>query len=81
MLPILLQFVFLFLFPLALAPTLLPLGVELLLDWPGVPVCLVLSAVECVGVIFLYRLVLPWQGNLLEAREKKILKIVAAKAE
>lgn len=81
MLPILLQFAFLFLFPLALAPTLLPLGVELLLDWHGVPVCLLLSLLECVGVVFLYRLVLPWQGNLLQAREKKILQVVAAKAE
>jgi len=81
LLPILLQFVFLFLFPLALAPTLLPLGIELLLEWHGVPVCLLLSLLECAGVIFLYRLLLPRQGNLLQAREKKILQIVAAKAE
>jgi hypothetical protein len=81
MLPILLNFAFLFLFPLALAPTLLPLGAELLLDWPRVPVSLILSLVECVVVVALYRLVLTWQGSLLQAREKKILKIVAAKAE
>ena len=81
MLPILLQFVFLFLFPLTLAPTLMPLGLELLLEWPGVPVSLILSLLECTGVIFLYRLVVQWQGSLLQAREKKILQIVAAKAE
>jgi hypothetical protein len=37
--------------------------------------------VECVVIIVLYRLVLTWQGGLLQAREKKILKVVAAKAE
>jgi hypothetical protein len=81
MLPILLNFAFLFLFPLALAPTLIPLGAELLLDWPHVPVSLILSLLECVVVVAFYRLVLTWQGNLLQAREKKILKVVAAKAE
>jgi ABC-2 type transport system permease protein len=81
MLPILLQFVFLFLFPLTLAPTLLPLGLELLLEWPGVPVSLILSLLECTAVIFLYRLLVHWQGSLLQAREKKILQVVAAKAE
>jgi hypothetical protein len=81
MLPILLNFAFLFVFPLALAPTLLPLGAELLLDWPHVPVCLILSVLECVAIVAFYRLALTWQGSLLQAREKKILKVVAAKAE
>ena len=80
-LPILLQFAFLFLFPLALAPTLLPLGLELLLEWQGVPLCLILSILEAVVAIFIYRLLLHWQGNLLQSREKKILQVVAAKAE
>jgi hypothetical protein len=80
-LPIVLQFVFLFLFPLALAPTLLPLGLEVLLEWRRVPVCLILSVLECVAVMCIYRLLLQWQGSLLEGREKKILQIVAAKAE
>ncbi len=80
-LPILLQFVFLFLYPLALAPTLLPLGAELLLEWAGVPVCLILSLLECAAVVCFYRLMLNWQGNLLQARERKILQVVAAKAE
>ena len=81
MLPILLNFAFLFLFPLALAPTLIPLGAELLLDWPHVPVSLILSLLECVVIVAFYRLVLTWQGSLLQSREKKILKVVAAKAE
>ncbi len=86
LIPILLQGVFvLFLFPLVLAPTLLPLGVEFALEklgWiKGVPICLVLSLVECVVVVYVYRLVLTWQGALLHAREQKILEIVTTKAE
>jgi hypothetical protein len=83
--PILLQLAFTLLLPLALAPTLLPLGVALLLDslgWvQGIPVCLVLSLVECVTVVYIYRLLLNWQGGLLQAREQWILETVAAKAE
>jgi len=83
--PILLHLVFMFLFPLALAPTLLPLGAEVLLAtlaWvKGVPVCLVLSLVECVAVVYLYRLVLTWQGHWLHASEQRILETVASKAE
>jgi ABC-2 type transport system permease protein len=83
--PILLQVAFIFLLPLALAPTLLPLGAELVLashGWvEGVPVCLVLSLVECVAVIYVYRLVLGLQGGWLQARERKILNIVTTKAE
>jgi hypothetical protein len=83
--PVVLQLVFFFLFPVVLAPTLLPLGIELVLEHVagihGVPVCLVLSLLECVGVVLLYRLVLTWQGRLLQAREQKILEIVTTKAE
>ncbi|HLJ93309.1 MAG TPA: hypothetical protein VKU02_08980 [Gemmataceae bacterium] len=82
---ILIQLGFVFLFPLALTPTLLPLGIQFILEqlgWSyGVPICLLLSLLECAGIVYLYRLVLTWQGDLLQARELKILDIVAARAE
>src|SRR5207244_3457477 len=67
---ILLAFLGMFLFPVFLAPTLLPLGIELLLAEraPRLPVCLILSVVIAVAIVFLYRLVLTWQGSLLQAR-------------
>jgi hypothetical protein len=84
--PVLLHLAFfLVLFPLVLAPTLLPLGVQLLWEQLGwiawAPVGLLLSLVECAAVVFLYRLVLSWQGQLLQAREQKILEMVRTKAE
>jgi hypothetical protein len=81
--PVLAHLAFVFLFPVALAPTLLPLGVELVLEqagWGGgAPVCLVLSVGLCAAVVLLYRLVLGWQGQVLQLRERKILKEVTAK--
>jgi hypothetical protein len=81
----LLHLAFLFLYPLILGPTLLPLGIQFLLEqlgWlHGVPICLLLSVAEGVAVVYLYRFVLTWQGDLLQAREQQILAIVAAKAE
>jgi ABC-2 type transport system permease protein len=79
----LLQFVFTLLAPLFLAPTLLPLGVEVALEqagWvQGWPLYLLLSVVECAAVVWLYRQVLHWQGDLLQAREQRILELVTAK--
>jgi hypothetical protein len=84
-LPMLLYMVFTLLFPLVLVPVLLPLGMEFALaelGWlHGVPVDLFLSLAECAGVAGLYRLVLTWQGDTLQARELKILEAVTAKAE
>jgi hypothetical protein len=83
--PILLQIVFIFLFPIFLTPTLLPLGIELGLNAlgyaKGLPVCLVLTLAEFVTVALLYHLGLIVEGNLLQAREKKILEIVTPKVE
>jgi hypothetical protein len=83
--PLLLHMAFVFLFPIALSPTLLPLGIEYALDalgWVrGWPVCLVLSLIEFAIVGFLYSLVLTWQGHVLQSREQRILEIVTAKAE
>ena len=83
--PILLQAAFVLLAPLALAPALLPYGVEFavteLAGVKGLPICLVLSLLECAAVVLLYRLLLTGQGGLLQAPQKKILEIVTTKAE
>jgi hypothetical protein len=67
-------------FPLTQIPTLLPLAVELLLEWQGwsagLPIYLILSLVQCAAVILIYRLVLTWEGDLLRSREKRILETV-----
>jgi hypothetical protein len=82
--PFLLQFAFTFVCPLILAPTLAPLGVEALLAafWGArLPIGLVLALGECAVVMVLYRLALTWEGDLLQAREQRILEIVTTKAE
>src|SRR5262249_11423504 len=83
--PIVLQMAFFFVFPMVLAPTLLPLGVEQIVEWlasvQGLPIFLGLSLLECIAVVCLYRLVLSWEGELLHIREQKILEIVTTKAE
>jgi hypothetical protein len=82
---LLLQFVFLFLFPFVLAPILLPLGIEQLLVTVGwsksIPTCLLLSVVQSVAVVGIYLLVLTWQGYVLQRREQKILEIVTTKVD
>jgi hypothetical protein len=81
--PILFQLVFTMLFPLVQLPLLLPLAVQLSLQALGwgawLPVCLVLSLAECVGVVFLYRALLGPEGKLLQAREQVILEAVTTK--
>jgi len=84
-LAILLSLAFMFLFPAALAPTLLPWAIEVLVQsrglLTGVPICLVLTLLECAGIGLLYRLVLGWQGDVLQRREQKILDLVTVKSE
>ena len=76
---------FVFLLPLFFAPALLPLAAELLSDMfagiHGVPINMILSLAECAILAYLYRLVLVVQGDLLQAREKKILEVVTSKVE
>jgi hypothetical protein len=83
LIPVLMHLGFLFLFPVVLSPTLLPLGLEFALEqlgWTsGIPICLPLSVLICVAVGFLYRLVLGWQGQVLQAREQTILQLVTTK--
>ena len=79
-LPILLQICSMFLLPVILVPIVVPLLIQVGWDelgWVrGVPIGLVLSLAEFVGVVFLYRLVLAWQGRWLQRREQTILDIV-----
>jgi ABC-2 type transport system permease protein len=82
---ILIHTAFIFLFPLALSPTLIPLGVEFLLSRSGsgtwFPAYLILALAECALMVWLYPRILSSQGDLLERRERKILEIVTTKAE
>jgi len=85
LMPVLIQMAMMFcVFPLIEAPTLLPLAIESLLEWlgwtGGAPICLLLSLAFCAGVIFVYRLVLNWQGQLLHLREQIILETVTNRA-
>jgi hypothetical protein len=83
--PLLLHFAFMFAFPLTQAPMLLPFALEYLLEdlsnVRGLPICFALSLGQVLAVAFFYRLVLDVEGNWLQSREKKILEIVAAKAD
>jgi hypothetical protein len=82
---ILIHTAFIFLFPLALSPTLIPLGIEFLLSFTKTlewfPAYLMLAVGECILVVWLYPQILRSQGALLERRERKILEIVTSKAE
>ncbi len=82
---VLLQLVmFTFIFPLTQGLTLLPLLIEVMLRQLGwaqhVPICLLLSLVECAAVVGIYWLLVEWQGSLLQDREQKILETVTNKA-
>jgi ABC-2 type transport system permease protein len=75
---------FLLLFPLTQAPTLLPLGMEAGMRFlgygAGMPICLVFSLAELALVVLLYHLSLILLGDLLQAREQRILEIVTKRA-
>jgi hypothetical protein len=83
--PVLLHMSFLMVFPVALLPTLMPLGAEFLLaelwDVRGWPVALGLSLVVLAAAALVYRQGLTWEGRWLAAREQEILQAVTAKAE
>ena len=83
--PLLLQLACGMMLPLAQLPLLIPFAIQIIAEWLGMkdrlPIYLILSLLECIMVIFVYRLVLSWQGSFLEMREQRILQIVAAKAE
>jgi hypothetical protein len=82
---VLFQVLFALLFPLVIAPTMLPYGIEILVHHlgylHGIPICLPLTVAGCGVMILLYQVLLNLEGNLLQAREQKILEVVAPKAE
>jgi ABC-2 type transport system permease protein len=83
--PVLLQFVFLAVIPMAMLPVLAPIGLEVLLAHldvvHGLPVSLVLSLALLAVLVPVYRKVLTWEGQWLAAREQAILEVVVSKAE
>jgi hypothetical protein len=84
LIPVVFQIAFVFVFPPILGLTLLPLGLEALLaeaGLEGVPVCLALSLLLTVGVVFLYRLGMAALGRLLQQREQRVLEAVTSKSE
>ncbi len=84
-LPILAHVAFVFSLPVALSITLVPLGIQMLLDatdtLPFVPVALILSVCECAVIAVFYYFALTWEGSLLQWREKRILEAVVLKEE
>jgi ABC-2 type transport system permease protein len=80
---ILMQLIFFLMFPIVLSPILIPLGIELALNWSGwsFPAYLVFGLLECAAVAALYPLVMRWQGDLLQQRERRILEVVTSKIE
>jgi hypothetical protein len=76
---------FMFLMPVALAPTLIPLGIEFMLSqsgWlPWFPAYLLLTIVEVVLAVWFYSWLITGQGRLLQRREQRILETVTTKME
>jgi hypothetical protein len=76
----LIQIVFAFiLMPMALALSLIPLGIEYF--FPSLPVYLLLTLVGFAAIVYLYPRILDFQGRILHNREQDILATVAAKVE
>ncbi|HEY5312808.1 MAG TPA: hypothetical protein VIK18_09820, partial [Pirellulales bacterium] len=85
-LAVLLQLVFVMvIFPLTMAPLLLPMGIKLLAQQlgfgAGLPICSLLSVAELVAVVGIYRFAIVRQGRLLQAREQTILATVRSQPE
>jgi ABC-2 type transport system permease protein len=83
--PVLIHLAFTLVLPVVLAPAVLPLGIEYLLEWlgwrSGIPVALLLSLAVCAAVVVVYKMALIWQGNVLHEREQRILEIVTRQVE
>jgi ABC-2 type transport system permease protein len=82
---ILLQMVtFSFFFPTTQGLLLIPFGIEKLLEFTGhgagLPICLLLTLIECPLVAVVYYFCSEGLGSLLQSREQKILEIVTSKA-
>lgn len=75
--------IFMLLIPLPVALTFIPLGVEALLSVTGtaqIPAYLVMGILQALVTVWVYRLMVRPQGELLQRREQEILEIVAARA-
>jgi hypothetical protein len=74
---------FMLLVPIPLGLTLIPLGLEAIfwaMHWvPSFPAYLVFAALQAVIAVWLYRIALEWEGDLMQRREQQILEIVASK--
>jgi hypothetical protein len=72
-------------FPLTMAPLLLPMGIKLIAQQlgfgSGYPLCMLLAMVELGAVAGIYRFAIMRQGRLLQAREKLILATVRSQPE
>jgi ABC-2 type transport system permease protein len=82
---VLLHIIFVFVVPVTLSLTLVPLGLEFLLDWWGwhspFPVYLLAALLECAVIVSVYKVILQWEGRLLQERELRILETVTSKVE
>jgi ABC-2 type transport system permease protein len=82
---ILIHMAFMLVFPITLAATLIPLGIEFILTWTGTlswaPAYLVFTLIETALVIWLYIEMLEVEGRLLERRELRVLEAVTTKVE
>jgi hypothetical protein len=76
---------FILLVPVLLALTLIPLAIEALfgaMNWLAwFPAFLVFGIVQAVVTAWVYRVVIDWEGALLQRRELRVLEIVASRAE
>jgi len=75
---------FMVIFPLSQSLTLIPWGAELAVKLLGydtsIPICLILSLLECAGIAAIYHYSLDGLGHLYQGREQKILDVVTKKA-
>jgi ABC-2 type transport system permease protein len=71
--------------PILMAPTLIPPGLQLLFAWrgwlPALPVNLLGSLAMLAAATWLYSVVLPSEGRLLQRREQAILREVTEEVE
>jgi ABC-2 type transport system permease protein len=83
--PVLAHVGMMLLLPAVLSITTFPLLVHLLFQsagWlPAVPVAAILSLLECALICVFYYFAVGWEGDLLQAREQKILEAVVNKEE
>ncbi|MDA1053357.1 MAG: hypothetical protein O3C40_23150 [Planctomycetota bacterium] len=79
--PILLQMFFMMFAPVVLLPAVTALGAETVLAQTtsvrGLPIYLVFSLIEAGLVIWIYRVVIKFQGDWLQRREPRMLEILA----